>query len=213
MLRASSAAGTSPYAYTCVIPSGVEWFTLPVVAKKNEQAVHEDPVTTPCWFKLSRRGALVRGFYSCDGRDWTALGKPTILKGEQLLCGVFACAFNSGAINRAVFDNIAIQMGNRTVSPESQVQQALEDMRSDLVLFAELAKSVIFPQEQWWTAFQECVSRLQNAFEEDEAHFRSLFRRHRHRIPRAPVLADTCQDVFEALRLREELERNLITKN
>ena len=107
MIRESLAA-SAPHAVLDVRPSGwVEWMTraLPGGSTTYLSGANQ-PV--PVWLRLTRAGSTVTADISSNGSSWTRIGNTTIALSQTIFVGLAVTSHNTGTLNTASFDNVAV---------------------------------------------------------------------------------------------------------
>jgi hypothetical protein len=71
----------------------------------------------PAWLKLVRSGSTVTGFVSADGSTWTTVGSTSVALGSTASVGLAVTSHNSGQLNTATFDSVAVTSSGGGTAP------------------------------------------------------------------------------------------------
>lgn len=63
---------------------------------------------SPTWFRIKKAGNLVTAYQSTDGKTWFAIGSPVTVSLSGTYYVGLAVSSNSGRLNAATFDNVAV---------------------------------------------------------------------------------------------------------
>ncbi|MGA2496841.1 MAG: NPCBM/NEW2 domain-containing protein [Tepidisphaeraceae bacterium] len=74
----------------------------------GETRVKNFIASAPTWLKLVRRGDSYTAYSSGDGETWEQIGSESFPMPQQVLAGLFVCAFKREAASSAVFDRVAL---------------------------------------------------------------------------------------------------------
>ena len=107
MIR-ETVAGGSRHVY-CGVTPGNGVFVEQREATNGATGHSWGPRTTaPCWVRLERQGATIRGYESADGQTWTLISTVSISLTNPVQIGLAVTSHNNGAITTAVFDSVAL---------------------------------------------------------------------------------------------------------
>jgi regulation of enolase protein 1 (concanavalin A-like superfamily) len=68
------------------------------------------------WLKLVRAGTKITAYSSADGNTWATIGTATVTMATNVYVGLAVCSHNTGALNTATFDNLAIGAATTTAT-------------------------------------------------------------------------------------------------
>lgn len=69
-----------------------------------------DKMTIPRWMRLVRKGAVVTGYHSTDGKTWVEAGHETLANAESVaFVGLAVCSHNRDQLATAVFSDVKVQ--------------------------------------------------------------------------------------------------------
>lgn len=108
MLREDLASGARNAA-VIVNPDQGAWLQKRSVARNETEEVFGGDFRCPLWLAIERRGDVVRGFFSQDGKTWRGFASATLpqLK-RRASIGLAVCSHAQNSFNRSVFEQIKL---------------------------------------------------------------------------------------------------------
>ena len=90
--------------------SGKVQFLSRIANGKPTTAKDKAGAAVPRWLKLVRKGAVITGYDSADGKEWTESGHETITQlGSVAFVGLAVCSHNNGQLATAQFTDVKLQ--------------------------------------------------------------------------------------------------------
>ena len=107
MFRETLATG-SRHAMMVLTPGNGAAFQYRAATGGASTHVAGGAAAAPTWVRLVRTGALLSGYRSADGVNWTLVGSATVSMAAQVYVGLAVTSHSDGVVATATFDNVSV---------------------------------------------------------------------------------------------------------
>lgn len=106
----------SKHANMIITPSnGTSFQRRTTTGGASDFTAKSDGKKAPYWVKLIRKGNLLTGYNSLNGRSWVKIDEVTILMNSNIYVGLCVTAHNDCQLNTSTFDNVIYSSNTDTV--------------------------------------------------------------------------------------------------
>ncbi len=142
----------SPFLWVAATAAGKGVVLSRATVGKNPPQTASVEFATPGWLKLTRTSNRVSAHTSRDGQKWDLVGAETLLANIPLFIGFAVNSGNSHELNRAVFENVTLNLAPRETAQQAvtlrngtTLAATIQSVNDVTIKFTSYGRSFSFP--------------------------------------------------------------------